>query len=89
MLLGDFDEFTKQRVGGVVDRFNQARRDHQRAERLLWLGTMAAGFGDDELAMLEAMGFLSESDRGLLRSAGRDVRSWPYAQLPSTGAEGS
>ncbi len=73
----DFDEFTKHRLTEIGDRFNDARRLHQRAERLLWLGTLAAGFDDDELSILGAMGFLSAADHDLLRSAGRPVGPWP------------
>jgi hypothetical protein len=73
----DFDEFTKHRLTEIGGRFNDARRLHQRAERLLWLGTLAAAFDDDELSILGAMGFLSPADRDLLRSAGRPVRTWP------------
>lgn len=46
----DFDQFTRQRISEIGTRFNDARRAHRRAERLLWLGTLAAGFDDDELS---------------------------------------
>lgn len=73
----DFDEFTKQRLTDIGERFNEARRLHQRAERLLWLGTIAVSFDDDELSILGAMGFLSVADHDLMRSAGRPVQPWP------------
>lgn len=73
----DFDEFTKQRLSEIGARFNEARRLHQRSERLMWLGTIAVSFDDDELSILDAMGFLSLADRDLMRSAGRPVQPWP------------
>ena len=48
--LADLDEFTQRRFEDIATRWLDAKRAHQRTERLLWLGTIAAEFADDDYA---------------------------------------
>jgi hypothetical protein len=82
--MSDLDPFTKQRFPEIARRWMDAQRAHQRTERLLWLGTMAASFSDDELSILNTMGYVCPSDRDLLARAARPVKPW---SLPDASAE--
>lgn len=74
----NLDPFRSRQVPDVAGRF---RREHDRQRRqadLMWLGAMAGLFTDHELKLLDDLGFLSQRDRDLLRSAGR--------YMPDSGA---
>lgn len=85
--VADLDPFTRTRFSDISQRFLDAKRAHQRAERRLWLGTIAAEFADDELAVLKDMGYLCQNDEDLMRAASRPVGSWPPAE-PSEAEAG-
>lgn len=76
--VSDLDAFSQKRFPEIATRWNDARREHQRTAFAMWVGTMAMEFADDELAILDQMGFLSEMDRILLRQAHR----WPEPTSP-------
>lgn len=81
--MSDLDAFTQQRFPDVAQRWMDAQRAHRRTERLLWLGTMAASFDDDELSILATMGYLSPSDCGLMAEAARPVQPWSLPDAES------
>ena len=61
---------SKLRWQAVVKRWTAAQRVHKAIERCLWCGKMVE-FSDEELWLLKVNGWLSESDCGLLKRAGR------------------
>lgn len=75
MTAPELDPFSRRAVSDVSKRWNAARRDHQQAADLAWLGMILTRFNDHEIVLLERAGSLSENDRRLLREAGRPVTS--------------
>ena len=63
---------TVKRLQDAAGRWTALKRLHGNMERSLWLGVMVQNFSDDDLTLLGD--FLSESDRALLKKAGRRVR---------------
>ncbi len=69
----DFDIFTQRRGPDLASRLCNLRRQHQEAARLMWVGTLASAFTDDELVILEETGMLSPADVDGLQRAQRPI----------------
>jgi hypothetical protein len=79
------DPFTEKRFDGVMERWVAARREWQRQSLLLWLGTVASHFTDDELEYLRRMGLTSQMDRSNVRSARTGTPHSFIAPIPTDG----
>lgn len=82
--MSDLDPFTQQRFPEIAQRWMELQRAHQCTERLLWLGTMAANFADDELSILATMGYVCPSDRDLMAEAARPIQPWSLPDAAET-----
>lgn len=69
MTAPELDPFSRRQASGVSQRWNEARRDHQQAADLAWLGMILTRFTSHELGVLERAGSLSDNDRRLLAQA--------------------
>ena len=72
-----------RRFKAAAGRWNRLKKEHMRAERTLWFGTMMLNFDRSELALLEQKGFLSQGEEALLESFEWDAAPGDHPRLPS------
>jgi hypothetical protein len=80
----DLDAFSRKRLPEIASRWRDIKDAHQQAQFRMWAGSMVLNFNDDELAILDAVGFLCPLDKDLLRDAGRPIQPHPSAETAQT-----